>query len=102
MVSHGGQMLSNRVAGANIIRLAQNGRPSVLEEVPRGLAIKVEHCEDVSGGHTIAKPLDTKARVSLLDRWGGLSRVRDSHDTMLDTFEHASVRLVWVSDNFNF
>ena len=95
-------MHSNRVATTFILRLSQNGRPSVLEEVPRGLAIKVEHCEDVGGGHTIAKELDTEARVSLLDLWGGLGRVRDSHDTVLDTFEHASVRLVWVRDNFNF
>ena len=95
-------MLSDGVTGADVIWLAQNGRPTVLEEVPGGLPIEVEHREDVGRVHAVTQPLDTEAGVSLLDGRSGLGRVRDSHDAMLDTLEHASVGLVGVRDDLDF
>lgn len=101
MVSDGGQVLADGVAGADVVRLAQDGRPTVLEEVPGALAVEVEHGKDVGGGHAVTEELDSEARVGLLDRRGGLGGIRDSHDSVLDTLKHTSVGLVGVRDDLN-
>lgn len=101
MVSDGGQVLADGVAGADVVRLTQDGRPTVLEEVPGGLTVEVEHSKDVGRGHAVTEELDTEARVGLLDLRGGLGGIRDSHDSVLDTLEHTSVGLVGMRDDLN-
>ena len=101
MVSDGGQVLADGVAGADVVRLTEDGRPTVLEEVPGGLTVEVEHGEDVGGVHAVTEELDAEARVGLLDLGGSLGGIRDSHDSVLDTLEHTSVGLVGMRDDLN-
>mmetsp|Transcript_35266 Transcript_35266/g.43130 ORF Transcript_35266/g.43130 Transcript_35266/m.43130 type:complete len:289 (-) Transcript_35266:180-1046(-) len=101
MVSHGSQVLADGAAGALVVRLAEDGRPTVLKEVPRRLSIEVEHGEDVGGGHAVTEELDTEAGVGLLHSRGGLGRIRDAHHTVLHTLEHTRVRLVGVRNNLD-
>ena len=48
VVSNGSQVLADSPASALVVRFTKDGDPPVFEEIPRCLAVEVEHSEDVS------------------------------------------------------
>ena len=101
MISHSSKVLSNGLTGALIVRLTKNGRPSILKEVERLLAIEREHGYDVGGGHAISVELHTVAWNSFLLVRHSLNRIRNSHDTVLSSSEDTSVRSVFVGNELD-
>ena len=101
MISDSCKVLSNGFSGALIIWFTKNGRPSILKEVERLLAVEREHGEDVGGGHAISVELDTVAWNSLRLVRHSLNCIRNATDCFLSTSEYASVRRVWVGNELN-
>jgi len=101
VISHSSKVLSNGLTGALIVGFTKDGRPSILEEVVRLLAVEREHGEDVGGGHAISVELDTVAWNSLLLVRHSLNRIRNAQDAFLCSSKYASVRRVWVGNELN-
>ena len=101
VISHRGEVLSKGLTGALIYWLTHNGRPSVLKEVVRLLAVEGEHSVPVGGCHAISEELDTLAWNSFRFVRHSLSKFRNAHDAMLSSSEHTSVRRVLMGNELD-
>ena len=101
VISDTREMLANGLAGALVIGLAKNGRPSVLKEVEGLLAIEGEHGYPVGRVNAVTKELDSVSRDGFGNVRERLNSIGDAHDDVLGTSENASVRRIRVSDVFH-
>lgn len=98
VISDTREVLANGLAGALVIGLAKNGRPSVLKEVEGLLAIEGEHGYPVGRVNAVTKELDSVSRDGFGNVRERLNSIGDAHDDVLGTSENASVRRIRVSD----
>ena len=101
MVSNFIQVLANGVNSTFVAHLSKDVRPTVLEEVERGLSVEGEHGKPVSGSHAVSEELDSMTRCGVQDVRLSLSEFTDSHDTVLGALEHTSVGSVRLGNEFN-
>ena len=69
MVGHFRQMLSNGLTGALILHFSEDVRPTVFEEIERGLAVEGEHGKPVRRGHAVSEELHAVAWSSVGHSW---------------------------------
>jgi len=98
VVGNFGQVLANALASALVVHLYQDVGPTVLVEVEGGLSVKGEHCEPVTGVHSIAEAFDGVAWDGLRDLGVSNGELGGSHDSMLEALETTGVWAVGMSN----
>ena len=81
--------------------LVQQGRKSVLEVVERGLSIKGESSQNISGGHTITEALNFQTWSSLWILRGSLDELSNSQGSIFPALEAPSVGSVLGGNKLN-
>ena len=95
------KVLSNGLTGTLIVWLTKNGRPSILEEVERLLAIEGEHGENVSGGHAISVKLNAVAWSSFFLVRSDFNCLRNAQNAFSSTSEDTSVGRIFVGNELD-